>query len=463
MASPATTLPPLDPTTALWRIEKMRLAEIKTRLAAFGLPAAGTKRTLAKRLRDHIKTLPPPETSSDDSTEPSSDESTSSHDSGSNPESQPDAGDAHRRGRPRRTRSRSPLTSADIRAVKSLLRRRSRHDRHRSPSATSCSSRSDSPHSHSTSASGSGSSRGASPSSEDARHTRSRRHHVHRPRGHTDRRRRSTRRDKPRSRRHRRPRRHESRHESRQSPDLPPIPDRLRGRIRRGEFIDLSALLQANLTAAYGHRGGRAERVSDTKQQREAPITDFTSWVEAWSLYSAVLTSYYPHLAQRLFQYQHFLALKSKTFRTAAWLRYDTEFRLKLAANGSWQYHTIDTELWASCFAADGLVGAAPQQPGPYSSPNCFTCGSTGHFYAQCPQRRLVAPRTIIAATTDAPKPPPLVAKDQPSASATGQREICLIFNDKGRCFRGSRCPYTHTCAHCGGQHPKRSCPHPSS
>ena len=82
MVGPTTSLPPLDLTTALWRIEKLRLAEIKTRLAAFSLLVAGTKWTLAKRLRDHTKTLPPPEMSSD--------ESTSSHGSESNTESNPE-------------------------------------------------------------------------------------------------------------------------------------------------------------------------------------------------------------------------------------------------------------------------------------------------------------------------------------------------------------------------------------
>ena len=68
-------------------------------------------------------------------------------------------------------------------------------------------------------------------------------------------------------------------------------------------------------------------------------------------MYAAVLTAYFPHLAPRLFQYQHFLTLKSRAFQPAAWLHYDTDFRLKLAANGSWRFDAIATELWATCFA----------------------------------------------------------------------------------------------------------------
>ena len=113
----------------------------------------------------------------------------------------------------------------------------------------------------------------------------------------------------------------------------------------------------------------------------------FSGSSEAWSVYAAVLTAYFPHLAPRLFHYQHFLALKSRAFQPSAWLRYDIDFRLKLAANGSWRFDAVDTELWATCFAADSL--AMPHAP----APSCYVCQSTTHFYAQCPQRRLAATR----------------------------------------------------------------------
>ena len=66
-----------------------------------------------------------------------------------------------------------------------------------------------------------------------------------------------------------------------------------------------------------------------------ATVTDFCSWSEAWSVYAAAFSSFHPHLATRLFQYQQFLALKSRSFQAAAWLRYDSEFRLKLAPMGA--------------------------------------------------------------------------------------------------------------------------------
>ena len=48
------TSQPLPATTALGRIEKLSVAEIRDRLRAAGLSPTGTKRTLAKRLHESL-------------------------------------------------------------------------------------------------------------------------------------------------------------------------------------------------------------------------------------------------------------------------------------------------------------------------------------------------------------------------------------------------------------------------
>ena len=118
----------------------------------------------------------------------------------------------------------------------------------------------------------------------------------------------------------------------------------------------------------------------------------------------------------------------------------------------------------------------------------CYTCGSSGHLYAQCPlQQQSGWPRTsprsnlsqvpagVVPAIAPASRvqlhPPPggqlpagvvpaitPASRVQPRPPPGGQ-DPCMIFNDKGRCFHGPRCPYTHTCLYCGGQHAKRVCP----
>ena len=156
------------------------------------------------------------------------------------------------------------------------------------------------------------------------------------------------------------------------------------------------------------------------------PAHDRTCYMSA---YAAVISMLWPHLAARLFQYQQFITLKSKCFQTKAWRRYDSEFRLKLAANKSWHFGEVDTELWASCFAADGL--AATTSP----NPACFGCGSTSHLHASCPLRRQPA---RPAANHDLPRLQP-PTKGQPAPEE--RREPCFVYNEKGHCFRGPRSP----------------------
>ena len=209
-------------------------------------------------------------------------------------------------------------------------------------------------------------------------------------------------------------------------------------------------LLQANLRARRAPPEGATG--PDSRSQHRMTINDFTSCSEVWSVYTAVLTACFPHLAPRLFHYQHFLALKSRAFQPSARLRYNTDLHLKLAANGSWLFDMVDTELWATCFAAGGL--AMPHAP----APSCYVCQSTTHFYEQCPQCHLAAMRP---ASQPVPSQRPENPRSQRKSGnpAAPHRELCNLFNERVRCFRGARCPYTHACAQCGGQHAKRAVP----
>ena len=454
-------LPALPQTMALWRLEKLPQAELKARLRAAGLSEVGTKRLLAQRLKSHLQAQPPP------SSESSGDESSERPSSSSEEEKSEETDSGEKRPRRKRTRARerSPaparLSRSDLRSVKTLLRRHARKRSRSTRSATASSSYSDSSRDSSSSApSSSRASRSRTPSTASGSadsspsprpcrgHRRGHRaqprsgerhgHRHHRHHGHH-------------GHRHDRRRHRDGRREPRQTGVLPPVPDRIKGRIRRGEFIELHVLLQANLTRPAREHKGRAD---DKSTQRTVAIADFQGWIEAWSIYAAVLASYYPHLAPRLFHYQHFMTLKSRSFQAQAWLRYDSEFRLKLAANGSWHYEAVDTELWASCFAADGLVAS---QPPPLA---CYSCGSSAHFYAACPHRRLPSSfRPTAGQKPDQARPPATGGPHPPASPGGPQQEPCFIYNDKGRCFRGQRCPYSHACTHCGGQHPKRGCP----
>ena len=363
---------------AFWRVAKLPVAEIRQRLEEAELQTTGTKSQLARRLHDHLGSLAA-DSASGSASSPSAGRSTPQ----ASPPVSDDQANSPRRGLPRRhrrsrRRMRSSASGDDDRRRPSSRHGRSQthghshcsvaedghHRRHRrrrsrassspetrcesrsrsSTTSTSASSTSPSSSDHTGRSSSSSSSRATSPSPlHGHRHRRpTRRSGRGRSRAarlattatHT--RSRSGRRGRQLHRRHdshrhRHRHRHHRRHQ-RTAGALPPIPGRLKRRIRRGEYVDLALLLHANLNASASgaKRNGSRRAASHT-----STITDYASWAEAWCVYAAVLCSFYPHLAPRLFLYQHFVTLKSRSFQATAWLRYDAHFRLKLAANNS--------------------------------------------------------------------------------------------------------------------------------
>ena len=271
----ASALPPLPNNTALWRIEKLPLAEIKQRLQDAGLAAIGTKRTLAKQLSDHLRSLPPPETDSaagDDSSQQSNANYSTSDDETTANESPHD-----------RWHRRHHYSVVDRRTAKDRPRQRSR----RWPShSTSCSSssRSSSTTSYSSSGASSSSPRSSTPS---PRKSHRRKHRRSRAARSATRSRSRSRVHSTRTHRHHRcghgghatrcERCHRGRSDKwQQAGTLPPIPDKLKSKIRRGEYVQLSQLLHANLSRASGRKGCDA-----IAPLRVDTITDFASWSEA--------------------------------------------------------------------------------------------------------------------------------------------------------------------------------------
>ena len=108
--------------------------------------------------------------------------------------------------------------------------------------------------------------------------------------------------------------------------------------------------------------------------------------------------------------------------------------------------------------ALDHVFRCRRPRDAPRTSTELLVCQSTTQFYAQCPQRCLTATRPASqAAPPQRPENPRL--QRELGNPAAPHRELCNLFNERGRCFRGARCPYIHACAQCGGQHAKRACP----
>jgi hypothetical protein len=435
--------PALTSAMPLSQISKLPVTSLRLCLDQFHLPHGGNKTAVAKRLYDHLQSQSGQD-SSDGEEEESQDESeTSGSGTPSDADGEEDTGASD---------NPVPFTMAQQHAlekvVKSLMQDRKRprsrtsnHSssdcrqkrRHRSPSpsrssspssASSSTSRSSSTSSESSATSSDSSSSHRSGHRSRHRQKHSKRHHRHRSR---------------------RPRKH---HAKDQSPW--PLPRKLRHAIKRGEFIDLGNLLAEHLTSS----GSSAQRGRGKRSAHARPITGIDTWLEAWSLFAGVLSSFKPKLAPALFKYQSFITRSSQRFQTYAWLQYDSQFRLKIASNPGMSWATADTELVASWLTAD----ATRQKLA------CFSCGSPDHLSNDCPLKPAVRAPGICCPVCNTlghtARDCPLMAPRSTAKPAKAEDDkYCHLYNKRGTCFRGPKCPYLHTCSGCNGGHPRRACP----
>ncbi len=364
------TPPALPPGTSLAKIKRLPVATLQLYLNQYHLAQDGIKSAKAKRLYDYLQAQLPSSSSSSSENDPGSDEP-------SNPEEEPTSrsntdgsSDEDIEGGDQAS---APFTKAQRKAlaetIQSALRARSRKRprAHRSPTISSPSDnaskgrKSRTPtHSkrtrhprHSSSSSSSSHPASATSSSSDSspgRHRRSRRTR-HREREHHH---------------------HHYRRAARHQHHTLPVPRKVRRAIEQGEFVELSKLLSDHLVLSGSASSSRSSRSRSTR-----PITGLDTWLEAWSIYAAVLSTSKPHLAADLFQYQAFITRSSRRFRPYAWLQYDAQFRLKMASNPDMKWSTTDPELVATWLSADATK----------RSTICYSCGSPDHLSTDCPLR----------------------------------------------------------------------------
>ena len=179
----------------------------------------------------------------------------------------------------------------------------------------------------------------------------------------------------------------------------PPIPDKIKQRILRGEYIEFDSLLPESLyPARYGASPSPAfilRLSNDTsaddgdvviaqhKHVAKRSVSDLASWMEAWNLYVQILVAAYPQRAPALLAYQAIICGASSRFAPRLWLRYDQRFRASAAADSTLRWDVRNNELWLECFTQASLAPTAPANK-PARRP-CTYCGSLYHYPDNCP------------------------------------------------------------------------------
>ena len=212
-----------------------------------------------------------------------------------------------------------------------------------------------------------------------------------------------------------------------------------------GEFIDLTELLSSNIAysdvnefrTVVDSEGNLSVR--STRPRRA--ITSSFKWLEAWSLYELIVCSCHGFLIfNEMVTYRLFILNLFSKFKLPFVLSYDTRHRLMLGARRSFEFASLNSELYIVTFDSLAIKGSA----------RCARCSSSEHATNECPYPF----RNGGQASGDLPRQRARPG-DRPAADRAS--EICYLFQD-GKCKAGEKCVRKHACINCGGPEGHKSC-----
>ena len=198
-------------------------------------------------------------------------------------------------------------------------------------------------------------------------------------------------------------------------PGYSPVPAKLASQIRSGKFVDLFELLAANLVSSDTEPqlllDGPLVLSAPPKKPRRR-IEDISTWTEAFTVFSLVLTSFFPHRWKDLTLYKLLILRISRQFSGRVWLAYDKAFREHAAATQLADWSTMNAQLFT--FHAGGASSRSSN----------------------------------LGTSPDSSEP----------VGSSSSRIPCMSWN-KGRCTAPyTICRYYHRCTTCGGAHRSISC-----
>ena len=113
------------------------------------------------------------------------------------------------------------------------------------------------------------------------------------------------------------------------SPGVSPVPAKVVSQIVSGKFVDLGDLLQANIAQSESEPQlffcGHMILTRNPKRSRKK-IDDIVTWVEAFSIFVMILTSYFLHRWDDLSQYKLLILRTCQQVSGCVWLNYDRVF-----------------------------------------------------------------------------------------------------------------------------------------
>ena len=196
-------------------------------------------------------------------------------------------------------------------------------------------------------------------------------------------------------------------------PGITPVAPKIVAAIVSREFIELASLLEDHVEPEPPGFTLVADQLIIRPTKWRKAITDNLSWMQAFAVYTLVVTAYYPTRVTDLLKYQLLIMRTAQQFSGSAWLAYDRAFRRQAAA-----YKLTD---WS------------------HLNPKLF------HFYVSgcvSVEHPSATPPIQSVSLTKPPRPADVVEVSGTPSSST----LCHSWN-AGRCSsQFLRCRFRHSC-----------------
>ena len=259
---------------------------------------------------------------------------------------------------------------------------------------------------------------------------------------------------------------------------LPTLPVKLVDRIWNLEYIDMEEFLPAPRSLRLAEQGKPAPSLQESlvgafnqfqaiqSQKTQRRVLDIITWMRCFTLYIAVMAKQRSDMVQCMVAHLHtVLKLHQKAPKSAAWLEYDIQFRMEMAAREDRVWTEGDPWQYVSCL------------PGPSTTQDPFDLAEIAAIpQVETNRPPLLAPslaqdRTEPAVTLGKGKRPidstsgkaPVGGKP-PATKKPKKGGTCRLFNKAPRgCPYGEECMFTHRCSNCGvlEAHGQLGCPLP--
>ena len=136
--------------------------------------------------------------------------------------------------------------------------------------------------------------------------------------------------------------------------------------------MDLGDLLSVNIVQtepeSQAFLDGRLVFLPSAKKQRRR-IEDIVTWSEAFTIFTMILTSYFPHRWKDLTSYKLLILRTYRQFSGRVWLAYDQAFRQHAAATKLVDWSTMNVQLYnfhaAGASVRSGSGGSLSELPEP--------------------------------------------------------------------------------------------------